>query len=217
MKILINGLYRSGNHWSESIINNNIDNCHAEHQYFYISNRQRYFDNFDFYIFLFKNPYHWINSIIKQSWDMPFYYDLEPTDACYRIDINIGYPREKIQDISFRKTHNISLQKLVKCYNNYFYYWTNNVEQFKKSYIFIQYEKILENPEKFLEYLCHKNGLKKKSIFVNADSVEYSRDWKSNRKSVYLNSPIVDKKILPIINEVLDDDVMKLLQFQYLS
>jgi hypothetical protein len=218
MKILLSGLYRTGNNWLIFLLENNFSNITLKQTHFFSPDIEGFYSNFDLCILIYKNPYNWVNSIIKQSWDMPFYYDLEPSKECHTIDINIEYPMEKIKQKSVKKTHTISLQKLINCYNNYFYYWTNQTLSNKnRKYIFVQYEDILTNPEKFVDILSCKTDLEKKSIFKDSDSVINSRDWKSNKKDIYLNTPIIDKKILPIINKSLDANVMKLLGFQYLN
>ena len=216
-KILVNGLYRSGNNWCESLVENNIINAQADLHHFFAPNALEYLKSYDFHIMLYKNPYHWVNSIIKQSWDMPFYYDLEPTDNCYKIEVGIGYPLENIKETSIKKKHVISLQKLITCYNNYFYFWSNMIDVLDKPYFFIQYEQILKDPQKFVNHICVKTGLQVKQEFRNLNSVNNSRDWQISNKDYYLSKPNIDKEMIPIINEMLDSKIMRFLKLPYLD
>lgn len=217
MKILINGLYRSGNNWSRDIIKHNISTCHVQVEHFFSPNLTNFFNAINFHIMIYKNPYNWVNSIIKQCWDMPFYYDLEPTDECYKIDVTIGYPLENIKEIPFESSKTISLEKLIRCYNNYFYHWTNKATTLGKPYIFIQYENILKNPEKFVDYICNRTSLKRNENFINPNSVNNSRDWSEERKKLYLKDICIDESLIRVINKNIDSDIMKLLGFQYLN
>jgi hypothetical protein len=216
MNILINGLYRSGNNWSKYLMNENIIGCNVSHNHFPLAHHP-YFNWHDFHIMIFKNPYNWVTSIMKQSWDMPFYYDLEPTVGCEEVVINIGYPNGNTKDIPIRKQYTISLQKLINCYNNYFYYWSNHLQGMSGKYIFVQYEQILANPEKFIDCICEKTGLKRKEVFTDSGTVENSRDWAADRKQIYLSRPKMDKSILGVVSHALDDDIMTTLGFQYLD
>ena len=217
MNILINGLYRSGNNWSEYLMNENIIGCtHVDINHFPLAHHP-YFNWHDFHIMIFKNPYNWVNSIMRQSWDMPFFYDLEPTVGCEEVVINLGYPRETTKDKPIKKQYTISLQKLIRCYNNYFYYWSNHLRGMTGKYVFVQYEQILADPEKFLDCICGKTGLKRKGVFTNSGTVHSSRDWVASREQIYLDQPKMDKSISDVVRQDLDKDIMSMLGFQYLD
>lgn len=183
------GLYRSGTNFLQQLVDNNFEG-NNENIEKYILERKLYkhclhdawFNKIPedvVPIIIFKKPHQWIDSLVRQSYDMELFYDIAYEPNHTLITLKYCHPKWEEHDAYVE----CSVEKLCLFYNKYFNYW------FEKNSTFLFHGNVAFNHQQFLTNLESKYNLKRiHKNFVDPGVVDGSRPFNRDVKDYYLNN-----------------------------
>ena len=144
---------------------------------------------------VYKSPIKWIDSLVRQSYDLEKYYDISFEYGHTSVDLIFCDP----EDESIKTIVKCSIEKLCNLYNRYFEFWLG------KNVDFISHKKIAFETEKCLLQIEAKYKLLRKNkafVFLQEDGVDGSRPFSNIVKNYYLNNELVDNLTRSQINSI---------------
>lgn len=177
-----------------------------------------YFNPFAIYEDVFnvvvsKNPYMWIDSIIRYVADICVRRDLspDPGDMCY-IGGLIGQRGYE----SAPKNVLLSLRKTIELYNNFHNFWIDMVDQYPNCIVY-RYESIVQNPTKFIKFVANKSHTMPHANVTVPEKVDQSKSFKPGDEQKYLKTDYGYVNVYKdAITEFLDHDLMHRLGYELL-
>lgn len=189
MNFVVFGLQRSGTTYLEELIklnfaNMNVCNTNAKYVWKHHIDPHSIDFNKDYaHIFIYKNLYQWIESVIRNK-----------VDIDRRHGFNIMEPGDHM-------LHGFNLVNLSKLYHNYHQNWIGFIDN--NDYIVkIKYETLLSNIDELRKIMIKFNLTKISDKWINIDKVYQSRKFTNNIKDYYLNNKFdyLNEQHIHIIN-----------------
>lgn len=134
-------------------------------------------------IIVYKSPIKWIDSLVRQSYDLEKYYDVSFQNGHTKVELVFCDP----EDESIKTIVACSIEKLCNLYNRYFEYWLS------KEVNFISHKKIAFETEKYLLQIETKYKLLRKNkdfMFLKEDEVDGSRPFSTAVQKYYLSDDV---------------------------
>lgn len=189
------GLYRSGtNFFQQTLDINFVDNKKTIDKYLADNILYKHCLHDSWYnkipsdvkpIIVYKSPIKWIDSLVRQSYDLEKYYNISYEEGHTSIDLVFCDP----DDESIKTVVRCSIEKLCNLYNRYFEFWLNKKVDFISHNIITFYTDIhLYKIEKKYK-LIRKN---KNFILLGECDVDGSRPFTNNVKQYYQHDSLSD-------------------------
>ena len=206
------GLYRSGTNFLQQLVDNNFEG-NNENIKKYLLEKKLYkhclhdtwynkIPNNVIPIIIFKKPHQWIDSLVRQSYDLELYYDVAYEED--HTPILLKYCNPKWEE--FNTSITCSVEKLCLFYNCYFNYWLN------KNPTFIYHGDIAFNYNYYLANFETKyNLIRKHKDFIGPGEVDGSRPFDNVVKNYYLNDKTdnLTSTQLSVIDSLIDKSIIK--------
>jgi hypothetical protein len=207
------GPQRSGTNYIESLLKENFDNIRVRnHDSNYVWKHCAYPQKFDnkltsennINIVVYKNPYKWIESLIKYNGD------LENKFGGKKEEYADKYKTLQEGDVIIKdgRNKNTNVGGACRLYNDFY---TNWYDYDKIDIMFVRYEDLLEDDKRaqFLEQIHSKYRLKRKGGgWVNPRKVGQSDPWTPEKSQVYLQMDkfnVINQVHIDLVNKYIDN------------
>ena len=130
-------------------------------------------------LIVYKDPFKWIDSLCRQSYGLASNDDIAMRDGDTPIEITYNTDND-LCDRDWKIT--VSLEQICWLYNNYNEYWINKIEAFDGR--FVNYKKLIEDPERTIRELSKIYGMKLK---YPANCILQPKDWKVHNSRKFDN------------------------------
>lgn len=209
------GLYRSGTNFLQQLVDNNFEG-NQENIQKYVAQKILYkhclhekwynkIPNDVEPVIIFKNPYQWIDSLVRQSYDLELYYNISYEQ--YHTPITLKYCNPQFENhFAFVEC---SVEKLCSLYNEYFNFW------FTKNVTFVSHLDVALNQNKYLKLFEQKYNLKRiNKKFVGPGIVDGSRPFDINVQQYYIDRKIdnLTSEQIDCITSSIDNNILKRLR-----
>jgi len=182
------GLYRSGTNFLQQLLDKNFKYNSAVIEKYTIEGKlYKHCLHDSWYnkmpndvvpVIIYKDPFKWIDSLCRKSYDLELFYDVHYETG----HTEIYLPFEDPDNEGYIAEVRCSVEKLCKLYNRYFTYWSNkNVEM-------ISHKKIICETENCLFYFQNKYSLQRINenfTMLEVDEVDGSRPFTQQVKLYY--------------------------------
>lgn len=218
-KILVIGLYRTGTNYLQQLIEDNLNviplsvntktgwfpNKHAPEE------KQLYHYSDDLtLIMIYKNPYKWVDSLVRQSYDLVTEYEVSYETG--HTPIYITYDNPDNEFINKPKVK-VSLEKLCNLYNTFFRFWDTRIQQYDHDVIY--HGELIKNPKDYIKHIANKFNLSYKTKeHLEPERVTGSRCFTNDIRQFYFDEFKTDNltqdQIECITRNISDDVLSKL-------
>jgi hypothetical protein len=182
------GLYRSGTNFLQQLLDKNFKYNSAVIEKYTIEGKlYKHCLHDSWYnkmpndvvpVIIYKDPFKWIDSLYRKSYDLELFYDVHYETG----HTEIYLPFEDPDNEGYIAEVRCSVQKLCRLYNRYFTYWSNkNVEM-------VSHKKIICETENCLSYFQNKYSLQRINenfTMLEIDEVDGSRPFTQQVKLYY--------------------------------
>ena len=211
----IYGIQRSGTNFLQKFIGTNTELKYVKNEWKHTQKMPEGFKSYQnqerLCIYVYKSPYKWIESIIRNHEDVPKkwapLYPLKTTgDGIVTVD---SWHRGR------DKPTQLNLEALTKCYSDHIKWW---LWQKHSNLVFVQYEQLMVDPQAWLVELGERHQFTVKSNKV-PEKVSQSDPFTDARKEYYINDSKLEyltQEHINIINETIDPEILKFIKYKKL-
>ena len=190
--ILVIGLYRSGTNYLQTLIENNLEvseptintktfnvpNKHAAYE----KQLHHYSPNLHL-VFTYKNPYKWVDSLVRQSYDLVTEYELGYEVGHTPLYITYDDP---LEHFTIKPKVKVSLEKVCNLYNTFFTFWHNRIHEYKHDIVY--HNDLIQNPSAYINHISRKFDISYRTEkHLEPAEVDGSRRFDNSVRDYYLD------------------------------
>ena len=190
--ILVIGLYRSGTNYLQTLIENNlkVSKLTINTKTFNFPNKHAVCENQLYHytpnlhlVLTYKNPYKWVDSLVRQSYDLVTEYELGYENG--HTPLYITYDDNLLEFINKPKVK-VSLEKVCNLYNKFFTFWHTKIHEYNHDIVY--HNDLIQNPSAYINHISHKFQIPHKTKkHLEPDEVDGSRCFDSSVRDYYLD------------------------------
>lgn len=218
-QILVIGLYRTGTNYLQQLIEDNLDviplsinlkTGHIPNKHAPVEKQLYHYHDDLTIVMVYKNPYKWVDSLVRQSYDLVTEYEV--SYETNHTPIYIAYDNPANEFINRPKVK-VSLEKLCSLYNTFFDFWETRIHNYEHDVIY--HGELIKNPKAYIDHITNKFNLNRKTKeHLEPIEVDGSRCFTNDIRQFYFDEfkteNLTQEQIDCITRNISDDVLSKL-------